>query len=151
MSLGDADRICVTTFAADGTATTSSEYVVRLGEEPVAGTAAKLPRFVWAPMLHLRNEETLRRLAFLSEGRRREREAGEHSARTTVPDPAEGTPDAEAAADVAAASCVACRCGGPGSKVAPGGNSSPGGLRSSAWVNALGSGAPSRRRKPCRR
>ena len=88
--------------------------VVRLGEEPVAGTAAKLPRFVWAPMLRLRNEETLRRLAFLSEGRRREREAGEHSARTTVPDPAEGTPDAEAAADVAAATDAAAAASGEG-------------------------------------
>ena len=87
---------------------------MRLGEEPVAGTAAKLPRFVWAPMLHLRNEETLRRLAFLSEGRRREHEAGEHSARTTVPDPAEGTPDAEAAADVAAATDAAAAASGEG-------------------------------------
>ena len=40
MSLGDADRICVTTFAADGTATTSSEYVVRLGEDTVG---------IWTP------------------------------------------------------------------------------------------------------
>ena len=40
MSLGDADRICVTTFAEDGTATTSSEFVVRLGEDTVG---------VWTP------------------------------------------------------------------------------------------------------
>ena len=40
MSLGDADRICVTTFAEDGTATTSSEHVVRLGEDTVG---------IWTP------------------------------------------------------------------------------------------------------
>lgn len=61
--------------------------VVRMGEEPVAGIARRLPRFVWAPVLRLRNEETLRRLRFLAEGRRREREAGGSTARPTVPRP----------------------------------------------------------------
>lgn len=78
--------------------------VVRMGEEPVAGTARFLPRFLWAPLLQLRNGEAIRRLAFLAEGRRREREADEQSARTSVPHPDGGAPDAEATADVAAAS-----------------------------------------------
>lgn len=40
MSLGDADRICVTTFAADGTPTTSAEFVVTLDEDTVG---------IWTP------------------------------------------------------------------------------------------------------
>ncbi|QRY39592.1 SRPBCC family protein [Microbacterium hominis] len=74
--------------------------VVRLTEEPVGG-AGRLPRFLWAPLLHLRNEETIRRLRYLSEGRRRERDAAQTSARPAVPDPAGGTPDADAVADAA--------------------------------------------------
>ncbi|GLJ94785.1 SRPBCC family protein [Microbacterium dextranolyticum] len=92
--------------------------VVRMGEEPVAGLGALLPRLVWAPLLHLRNEETLRRLAFLAEGRRREREAGESSARATAPDAGAGTPDAQAAAEVGEATDAAAAAAGtdaPGS------------------------------------
>lgn len=40
MSLGDAERICVTTFDASGQSVTSSEFVVPLGEDTVA---------VWTP------------------------------------------------------------------------------------------------------
>lgn len=74
--------------------------VVRMGEEPVAGIARRLPRFVWAPVLRLRNEETLRRLRFLAEGRRREREAGGSTARPTVPRP-DAAPDDENRGDTA--------------------------------------------------
>lgn len=82
--------------------------VVRLAEEPVGG-AGRLPRFLWAPLLHLRNEETIRRLRYLSEGRRLERDASladdaaEQTSRPEVPAPAEGTPDADAVADGAEA------------------------------------------------
>ncbi len=86
--------------------------VVRIGEEPVGGPAGLLPRFVWAPLLHLRNEETIRRLAFLSEGRRREREAGEKTARPAVPQPDEGTAAPDAAADAAAATDAAAAAAG---------------------------------------
>ena len=85
--------------------------VVRMGEEPVGGVGALLPRFVWAPLLHWRNEETLLRLAFLAEGRRRERAAGEKTARPTVPDPADGTPAPDAVADVAQATDAAAAAG----------------------------------------
>lgn len=81
--------------------------VVRMGEEPVGGAGALLPRFAWAPLLRLRNEETLGRLAFLAEGRRREREAGEKTARPAVPEPAAGDPSADAVADVAQATDAA--------------------------------------------
>lgn len=77
--------------------------VVRIGEEPVGGPARLLPRFLWAPLLHARNVETLRRLAHLAEGRAREREAGVDHARRSVPDPAEGRPRPDAAADAAEA------------------------------------------------
>jgi len=43
--------------------------LVRLEEEPVAGPGSWIPRFLADPMLHLRNRETLRRLAYLAEGR----------------------------------------------------------------------------------
>lgn len=82
--------------------------VVRLAEEPV-GAAGRLPRFLWAPLLHLRNEETIRRLRYLSEGRRIEREASpsrssdDKTSRPGVPTPAEGTPGADAIADGAEA------------------------------------------------
>ncbi|WP_314854223.1 SRPBCC family protein [uncultured Microbacterium sp.] len=91
--------------------------VVRIGEEPVSGLAARLPRLAWAPLLHLRNEEAIRRLAFLSEGRRREREAGVDTARTAVPDPASSSaprsgPDPQAEADVAEATDAAAAAAG---------------------------------------
>lgn len=85
--------------------------VVRMGEEPVGG-AARLPRFVWAPLLHLRNEETIRRLAFLGEGRRREREADLKTARPAVPQPEGGTPDPDAVAEVAGATDAAAAAAG---------------------------------------
>lgn len=61
--------------------------LVRMREEPVSGVARYLPRFLWAPLLAARNHESLRRLAFLCEGRRREREAGEITARPETPEP----------------------------------------------------------------
>lgn len=83
--------------------------VVRLAEEPVGG-AGRIPRFLWAPLLHLRNEETIRRLRYLAEGRRRDREAesergGGHDTapRSAVPTPRDGHADADALADAAEA------------------------------------------------
>jgi hypothetical protein len=43
--------------------------VVRLQEEPAAGPARWVPRFLIEPLLLWRNAESLRRLAFLAEGR----------------------------------------------------------------------------------
>jgi hypothetical protein len=59
--------------------------VVRIGEEPVAGPGRALPSLLWAPLLLARNRETLRRLAAIAEGRRRERDAGTPLARPEVP------------------------------------------------------------------
>lgn len=42
--------------------------VVRIFEDAVAGPAVLVPRLVRDPGLHLRNNETLRRLAYLAEG-----------------------------------------------------------------------------------
>jgi len=44
--------------------------VVRIDEEPWSGPARLIPRFLATPLLRVRNEETLRRLAYLAEGRR---------------------------------------------------------------------------------
>lgn len=49
--------------------TSGAGCLVRLQEEPTAGPARWLPRGLREPMLRLRNRESLRRLAFLSEGR----------------------------------------------------------------------------------
>lgn len=70
--------------------------VVRIGEEPVAGPTLAVPRALWAPLMRLRNRETLRRLAFLAEGRRREREEGAPTLRPDVPASSEATPGREA-------------------------------------------------------
>ena len=43
--------------------------VVRLMEKPVAGPATLVPSWLLDTMLHRRNVETLRRLAFVAEGR----------------------------------------------------------------------------------
>lgn len=43
--------------------------VVRITEDAVAGPGACIPRWIMNPPLHLRNAETLQRLAFLAEGR----------------------------------------------------------------------------------
>lgn len=43
--------------------------VVRITEDAVAGPGAWVPRWIMNPPLHLRNAETLQRLAFLAEGR----------------------------------------------------------------------------------
>lgn len=43
--------------------------VVRITEDAVAGAGAWIPRWILNPPLHLRNAETLQRLAFLAEGR----------------------------------------------------------------------------------
>ena len=44
--------------------------VVRIDEKPVSGPAVLIPRFLTTPLLRVRNAETLRRLAYLAEGRR---------------------------------------------------------------------------------
>lgn len=48
------------------------QCLVRIQEEAAAGPALLIPRPVRTLMLYLRNRETLRRLAFLAEGRQRE-------------------------------------------------------------------------------
>lgn len=73
--------------------------IVRIGEEPVTGPARALPSFLWAPLLHARNRETLRRLAAISEGRRRERDAGEQTTRPDVPEQSAARPGPESRAD----------------------------------------------------
>ncbi len=45
--------------------------LVRIQEEPEEGPGAWVPRFLIEPMLHLRNRETLHRLALVAEGRER--------------------------------------------------------------------------------
>ena len=72
---------------------------VTIAEEPVTGLPAVLPRILWRPLLVLRNHECLNRLAFLAEGRREEREAGELEARPATPDPAEGAASPQAESD----------------------------------------------------
>jgi len=47
--------------------------VVRIDEEPLHGPAALIPRVLTTPLLRFRNTETLRRLAYLAEGRREAR------------------------------------------------------------------------------
>lgn len=74
---------------------------VTIAEEAVSGVPAALPSVVWSPVLRLRNHECLNRLAFLAEGRRAEREAGELEARTHTPDPAEGEASPQAEEDTA--------------------------------------------------
>lgn len=74
--------------------------VVRIGEEPVGPARRAIPRFLWAPLLRARNHESLRRLAFIAEGRRKERDAGEQTARPGVPDP-DGEPNPQAQQDAA--------------------------------------------------
>lgn len=44
---------------------------MRIQEEPVEGPGSWIPRFLTDPMLYVRNRETLRRLAYLAEGRER--------------------------------------------------------------------------------
>jgi len=44
---------------------------ITIREEPVAGPAAAIPHGVTDPLLHVRNRECLRRLAYLAEGRAR--------------------------------------------------------------------------------
>jgi hypothetical protein len=77
--------------------------VVRVGEEPVTGPARVIPAFFWAPFLRARNREILRRLAAIAEGRRRERLAGEQTAREDTPPDDGGTAGAGARADARAA------------------------------------------------
>lgn len=48
---------------------TASGCLVRIQEEPAEGPGAWVPRFITEPMLHLRNRETLQRLAYVAEGR----------------------------------------------------------------------------------
>jgi len=45
--------------------------LVRLQEEPVEGPGSWIPRFLTEPLLHLRNRETLHRLAYIAQGRER--------------------------------------------------------------------------------
>lgn len=49
----------------------SGGCLVRLAEKPARGPALIVPRVISDALLHRRNRETLRRLAFLAEGRRR--------------------------------------------------------------------------------
>jgi len=77
--------------------------VVRIGEEPVAGPTLAVPRALWAPMMRLRNRETLRRLAFLAEGRRRERDEGAQTLRPDAPEASDAPAGQQAHADVASA------------------------------------------------
>jgi hypothetical protein len=44
--------------------------MVRIDEEPSSGPVKLIPRFLTTPLLRMRNAETLRRLAYLAEGRR---------------------------------------------------------------------------------
>lgn len=46
-----------------------SGCLVRIQEQPAEGPGAWVPRFITDPMLHLRNRETLQRLAYVAEGR----------------------------------------------------------------------------------
>ncbi|MRG58326.1 SRPBCC family protein [Agromyces sp. CFH 90414] len=46
-----------------------SGCVVRIQEEAVEGPGSWVPRFLTDPLLSVRNRETLRRLAYLAEGR----------------------------------------------------------------------------------
>ena len=52
-----------------------SGCLVRIQEEPAEGPGAWVPRFLTDPILYLRNRETLRRLAFVAEGRERNGES----------------------------------------------------------------------------
>ena len=52
-----------------------SGCLVRIQEEPVEGPGAWVPRVLTEPMLYLRNRETLKRLAYVAEGRQRNGEA----------------------------------------------------------------------------
>lgn len=72
---------------------------IGMAEEPVSGPARFTPRVLWNPLLKARNRETLRRLAFLAEGRRVERHSDEQSAREEVPDPTEETASPQARVD----------------------------------------------------
>ncbi|MBT2496226.1 SRPBCC family protein [Microbacterium sp. ISL-59] len=51
--------------------------VVRIDEEPRTGPATLIPRFLTNPLLRARNAETLRRLAYIAEGRATQRETDE--------------------------------------------------------------------------
>lgn len=78
--------------------------IVRMGEEPVAGLAARVPQILWAPIMRLRNTETLRRLAFLAEGRAQARLENDRVIRDDVPAEEPGPQaDPEAREDVAEA------------------------------------------------
>jgi hypothetical protein len=48
---------------------------ITMREKPIAGPAKRIPAAVMDPMLHWRNTETLRRLAFLAEAHRDRRSA----------------------------------------------------------------------------
>jgi hypothetical protein len=50
---------------------TADGCLVRIDEEAVRGPGAAVPQFLTAPMLRLRNAETLHRLAYLAEGEAR--------------------------------------------------------------------------------
>ena len=45
--------------------------LVRMGEDAVSGPGALVPRPLMDPLIHVRNREALRRLAWLAEGRQR--------------------------------------------------------------------------------
>ncbi|MCR2783019.1 MULTISPECIES: SRPBCC family protein [unclassified Microbacterium] len=95
------------------------DTLVTMGEEPVAGPGRLVSQLI-APLLRARNRESLRRLGFLAEGRRREREAGSQTARQDVPDASTAGAGAQAQADVDGADGAerAVRAAGTGGDVA---------------------------------
>lgn len=56
-----------------------SGCLVRIQEHPVAGPGDWVPRIITEPMLYLRNRETLRRLAYIAEGRQPSSFHGAHA------------------------------------------------------------------------
>lgn len=64
--------------------TTVGGCLVRMDEEPRTGPAALIPRFLTAPLLRARNAETLRRLAYLAEGRATDSSRSAHEPQALV-------------------------------------------------------------------
>lgn len=71
--------------------------LVRMTEQPVSGTAALLPRPLWAPILTWRNREAMRRLAFIAEGHARANARA--AAPEDLPPTSTRTPSGQARAD----------------------------------------------------
>jgi uncharacterized protein YndB with AHSA1/START domain len=68
--LGEADVLIELEPTGDGSGPdTSGETVVRIHEDAASGPARLVPGVVRSPLMKWRNSESLRRLAFLAEGR----------------------------------------------------------------------------------